>query len=382
MNHRERYIDTLRFGTPDRIPFCPGDPRESTLAAWERQGLPAGTDWREHLAEVLGLPADWVTPVRELGVDFRLIPRFEEQVLERRDGHFIVQDWKGNICEISDQFDATYLREPKDFVTRRWIKCPVESRADWEQMKLRYDPAAPGRFPRDWRPASRPKGAAEPATSPNREHVLTISIAGPFWQMREWCGFEGLCGFMVRQPDLVAEMAVFWTDFVSAMLERVLPHVVPDVLMISEDMAYKARAMISPAMTRRYCLPSWRRWSGQVRAAGCPLVDMDSDGFVEELIPLWIEGGINVCDPVEVAAMNDIVRMRTRFGRQMAYRGGVDKRAMAAGAESIRDELKRLEPVIRDGGFIPGCDHGVPADVSWPNFVDYCRLLAELTGWA
>lgn len=27
------------------------------------------------------------------------------------------------------------------------------------------------------------------------------------------------------------------------------------------------------------------------------------------------------------------------------------------------------------------CDHGVPPDISWPNFVEYSRLLAELTGW-
>jgi hypothetical protein len=46
-----------------------------------------------------------------------------------------------------------------------------------------------------------------------------------------------------------------------------------------------------------------------------------------------------------------------------------------------RRRLARLEPAVRDGGYIPGCDHGVPADVSWPNFVDYARLLARITGW-
>jgi hypothetical protein len=65
----------------------------------------------------------------------------------------------------------------------------------------------------------------------------------------------------------------------------------------------------------------------------------------------------------------------------MAFRGGVDKRAMARGGQAIRDELRRIEPVLRDGGYIPSCDHGVPGDVSWPDFVDYSRLLAEMTGW-
>jgi len=41
----------------------------------------------------------------------------------------------------------------------------------------------------------------------------------------------------------------------------------------------------------------------------------------------------------------------------------------------------RVAPLIEDGGYIPGCDHGVPADISWPNFVDYSRRPAQLTGW-
>lgn len=47
----------------------------------------------------------------------------------------------------------------------------------------------------------------------------------------------------------------------------------------------------------------------------------------------------------------------------------------------IEEELSRIEPVVRDGGYIPSCDHGVPSDVSWPHFVEYSRRLAEMTGW-
>jgi uroporphyrinogen decarboxylase len=186
---------------------------------------------------------------------------------------------------------------------------------------------------------------------------------------------------MMDEPELVAEMAAFWQDFVSQVLRSILDRVVVDCIHISEDMAYKAKAMISPAMVRAFCKPSWDCWAGQATAAGVPVVDVDSDGFIGELIPIWIESGVNVCDPIEVAAHNDINIFRRRFGREMAYVGGVDKRAIAKGGKVIREELKRIEPVVTEGGFIPGCDHGVPADISWPNFVDYGRLLAEMTGW-
>lgn len=91
--------------------------------------------------------------------------------------------------------------------------------------------------------------------------------------------------------------------------------------------------------------------------------------------------GIDCCYPVEVAAHCDIVEFRQCYGHAMAYCCGVDKRALAKGGKAIGDELKRLEPVIKDGGYIPGCDHGIPADVSWLNFVEYSRLKAQITNW-
>jgi hypothetical protein len=54
---------------------------------------------------------------------------------------------------------------------------------------------------------------------------------------------------------------------------------------------------------------------------------------------------------------------------------------MAKGGKVIEAELERIAPVVRDGGFIPGCDHGVPHDIAWQDFLHYGRLLAELTGW-
>ena len=374
MTPRERFIETLTFATPDKVPFAPGGPRESTLARWHAEGLPHDVNWMDFLLETLGIEPDPpAAPRVDLGVDFRMIPQFEEEILEHVNGHYICRDWKGNVCEISDRFDVTYLREARDFVTRRWISCPVAGRDDWLEMSRRYRLDAPGRFPDDL--AQRCELAA------GRDWPLSVGFAGPFWQMREWCGFEGLCIMMLDQPDLVAEMAEFWTEFVSAVLGRILQHIVPDRVYFNEDMAYKIKAMISPAMTRRFCMPSWSRWSAELRAAGVPIVDMDSDGFVGELIPLWLESGINVCDPLEVAAGNDIVACRRQFGRRIAYRQGIDKRAIAKGGRILQDELNRIAPVVADGGYIPGCDHGVPSDISWPNFLTYSRLLAQITGW-
>ena len=376
MTPRERFREALLFGTPDKVPFGPGGPREKTRARWHKEGLPEGADYMEVIRDILGIEAEVAEkPAPHIGVGFAMIPTFEEKVLEHRDGHYIVQDWMGAITEISDEYDYTYIRAARDFVTRKWHRFPVQSRDDFEEkMKWRYDVDAPGRFPDDFEEKC--------AAAADRDSVLGIHFNAPFWQMREWCGFEGLCTLMIDDPVFVEEMARFWTDFVLETMKRITDRVELDVVGMSEDMAYKSFSMISPDMVRRFLKPSYDVWVEEIRGSGCPIIDMDSDGFIGELIPIWIEAGINVCDPIEVAAGNDINEFRAAFGRKMGFKGGIDKRAIAAGGETMREELMRVVPrVLKDGGFIPGCDHGVPHDISWQNFIDYSRLLAELTGW-
>jgi len=381
MTPRQRLVSTLTFGTPDRVPFVPGFGRKSTREAWYRQGLPAHvTDIDAHVRDLVGVPHDPPAERTSLDPDFRMVPWFEEKVIERRPppspsarGTLVVQDWKGNVCEISDEFDTTYLRDAIDFVTRSWIRCPVESRADWTAMMRRYDPADPRRLPADF--------VTRAEKLRDRPYVTGFNISGPFWQLREWLGFENLCMLLLDDPAFVQEMITFWQDFVSAMFRRILPHYQPDFITVNEDMAYKEKPMIGPEMARRFLMPCWTAWAEQVRGAGVPIFEVDSDGHVGLLLPLFIEAGFNCNTPLEVAAGNDLPAYRRRHGTRMAYRGGVDKRAMAAGGTAIERELARLQPAIDAGGFIPSCDHGIPSDVSWPNFVRYSRLLAKATGW-
>jgi uroporphyrinogen decarboxylase len=374
MTERDRYLNTLLFGTPDKIPFEPGKPREKTLKRWHREGLPEESDWYAHLCDLIGIEAAMqIDPVGEGFINFRMNPTFEEKVLEHKGGHYIVQDWMGNITEISDEYDFTYLREPKDFVTRKWHAFPVESRKEFEKIKCRYDPMDQERYPHDF--------DFKVEEYRTRKSILSLNIAGPFWQLREWVGFEPLCMLFLEAPDFVQEMISFYEDFVSKTMAKVLTERIVDRIWINEDMAFKGRSMISPEMTREFLLPTWSRWINEARDGGVRLFDIDSDGYIEDLLPIWIEAGFNVCDPLEVAAGNDILKIRKEYGDRIAFRMGVDKRKMAAGGQEMASELDRLTPVIKDGGYIPGCDHGVPEDVGWNDFLQYSERLAHLTGW-
>ncbi len=373
MTARERILATLTFGNPDKVPLRPGSGRKSTLARWRSEGLPEGVGPVEFVFGELGIPME---PSEKHGfyANFRMVPTFEEKVLSHENGHYIVQDWMGAVTEISDEYDYTYIRNAIDFVTRKWHRFPVQTTAEWEDMKKRFNPMEPARLPGDLSQIA--------AKVKNRPYAIEVSMNGPFWQLREWLGMEELCIAFLDRPELVADMIDFWKDFTYKLLERFLPYGVVDILHINEDMAYKAHSMISPAMTRRYIQPVYEAWAALCKKHGSAILDIDSDGYVEELIPIWIDSGIHVCDPIEVAAHNDIVKYRAMFGRRMAYQGGVDKRAMAKGGQALVEEINRvLPPLLKTGGFVPGCDHGIPHDVSLDNYRAYVKLMAQHTGW-
>jgi len=154
----------------------------------------------------------------------------------------------GAIVEVSDRYEFSYLRSAKDFVTRKWYKFPVETRKDWEEMKKRYDSEqAPGGL----------------------RGVVELGFHGPFWQLREWLGFEGLC-MMMDALEFVSEMVDFWTEFVYRTLEPILERVELDCVTISEDMTCKNHSMISPDMVRKFLFPAYRRWVRRSRRAGAP----------------------------------------------------------------------------------------------------------------
>ena len=111
---------------------------------------------------------------------------------------------------------------------------------------------------------------------------------------------------------------------------------------------------------------------------GVEFVMVDSDGNVESLIPLFIEAGLDGYHPMEVAAGMDPVKLRKKYGKQLIFMGGVDKYEIAKGKYEIKKELKRLEPVINGGGYIPFLDHEVQPGVTLEAFKYYLNLKRKI----
>ena len=70
--------------------------------------------------------------------------------------------------------------------------------------------------------------------------------------------------------------------------------------------------------------------------------------------------------------------IRDREHPELLISGGFDKRVLAAGKDAIDREIDRILPAMRRrGGYIPTCDHGVPEEVSFENYLHYRRRMLQ-----
>lgn len=255
----------------------------------------------------------------------------------------------------------------------QYLERPVKDRASWQNYKRRLDSHTPQRWPADW--------SAYVKKCNERDYVLGFHAGSFFGFLREWMGLEKLLLTFYDDPALIEDMMDHMLYFVTECTKRILKDIKPDFAMIWEDMAYKSGPMISPAMFRKFMMPRYRQVTDLLRGHGVDVIIVDTDGNVNQLIPLWIESGINAFWPLEVNAGNDVVALRRKYGTDFILMGNIDKRALAKGKEAIRGEVMTKVPFLLDsGGYFPSVDDSVSPDVSWKNYCYFIDTLREVGG--
>ncbi|TES85292.1 hypothetical protein E3J95_04750, partial [Candidatus Aerophobetes bacterium] len=343
-----------------------------TCVGWTEQGAPLAVLSNEHRAEYFGFDRVEALPVRSniisLGQCFGppyvppLIPLFERKVIGEDERTRVV------IGESGIKY-REYKEEPERMP--EWLEFPVKNHKDWEEYKKRLDPDVSTRFPAWWEDLVR--------CWKDRTHPLGLGVGSFFGLIREFVGLENLCVMYYDNPNLVHQMLEWMEYFEIEIIKRVVKDVELDFAWYWEDMAYKTGSLISPKIFREFMMPHYRRINELLRNHGVNVILVDSDGNTEELIPLWIESGINGQYPLEVTAGMDAVSLRKRYGKDFILIGNIDKRALAKGKKAIKEEVMKKVPfLLAQGGYFPAVDHFVPPDVSLEDYRYYLELLDKI----
>lgn len=356
MNSRERFLATMTYGRVDRAVF--GDWTNAwpeTVERWKAEGYdPARKPF---------VPPD---PWSWRGSWFYPNPPFRRTVVED-DGR--------TVLFLNEE--GVLMRERKDQPRSsmpQFVRFPVETREEFRRFfEERMKPDLAARIGPDY--------ATVLAGFRDRTEPLVVGAdrwGGFFGGLRSMVGVERLCLLFYDDPAWVEEMMDAVADFLIAMLDGILAHTTIDCFAFWEDMAYKTGPLVSPVMFREMALPRYRRVISFLKGRGVPLVALDSDGDIRELIPIWMDAGVDILYPFEAQCGMDVVACRQRYGRDLRMWFGIDKRALVKGPAAIDAELERVRPLVAEGGYIPGLDHGIPPDVPFRHYAYYVERLRTI----
>lgn len=325
-------------------------------------------DYDAYLRKVFGYDEPAVHELMGLGwCEAAFNPEFEEILLEDRGEHEVVQDFAGRA--------VLYFKGRRSGFMPEYLDHPVKDQKTWEEkVRWRLKPDAPGRM----EAAGKAAEAAKKAQSMGMA-VVQKTIGG-YMYLRSLMGPSDLLYMFYDEPELIHSCMQTWLELADAVTAEHQKLVEFDELFLAEDICYNAGCLISPEMMREFLFPYYQELIERAkrRNGGRSFhIQIDTDGRSPDVIDVYREIGMDYMSPFEVASGCDIVAVSQKYP-DLRLSGGIDKRIIAQGGDAIRRHLDKIMPPLRRrGGYIPTCDHGVPEETPFENYMLYRSLMNE-----
>lgn len=367
---KDRFYRVYTHQTVDRVPDIEFGYWPQTIRRWLKEGLPADLESEKNqmfsgkLDRFFGFDEGFQEGVH---LALQMNPVFAEEELEKKeDGSVVVRDSSGVVAR-------RYQNDSDESSIPHYLRFPVETPKDWQEMKARFRHDDPVRaLPTD-QPA-RLRQAVQDGK------MISFFVCGFYGQLRNWMGMEQLSTAFYDYPEMIHEMVELWAELIACQLETLPADVPIDCAFWWEDMASKNGPLCGPALFREFLQPGYQRVMQVAKKHGCTLGMVDCDGNPHDIVQNWLEEGVNIMFPLEVAAGVDPYAWRQEFGMKLHLRGGIGKEPLVRGGQAIDRELERIKPLLEQGGFIPHLDHLVPPDIPYKHYCQYLEKKRKLIG--
>lgn len=155
-----------------------------------------------------------------------------------------------------------------------------------------------------------------------------------------------------------------------------------DVIAAGDDLGMETGPQLSPELYRQRVKPRQKRLFEYVKQRSSAPIFLHSCGSVTPLIPDFIEIGVDILNPVQVAATDmDSAKLKREFGGDLVFWGGGcdTQHVLSFGTpEDVHEEVKRrLGDFAPGGGYVFNQVHNIQADVPPENIEAMYEAVAE-----
>lgn len=352
MSSRNLFRNIMHYGNFDRMPVWHWKGWPETEERWVNEGLALDTD-RLAFFDAEPLP-------RGIPINTDLYPLFDEETIEETAAYRVFRQPDGVIAQHFKGRSAL----------PHYVDFHFKDRSGWAEYEKRLQPH-PDRIPADIDNAIAELKALDAP--------LAIDVRSMVGLTRNWMGVNNFCVACCEDPGLIAEVADTIANLVCWWLDQILPKVQVDLGWAWEDICFKTGPLVPPDVFRSAAVPAYRKITDKLHQYGCDLCAVDSDGKVDDLVPLWLEGGVNVMFPIEVGTWDgDPMAYRRKYGAELRVIGGIDKLVLERDRAAIDAEIERRKPLMAEGGFVPLPDHLITPDTPLDNYRYYLDKIREL----
>ena len=366
---RQRVLDALAHVQPARVPVDIGGSNVTTIVdtAYERLkthlGIRAPTAYISRRARQSALDEE---TLERLGSCVRplFLGRPDQAGHERTDGT-IVDEWGVGWRAAGGHYNP--------------VESPL-SGADPSGLDAFGwpDPDDPGRYRDLAEQAGRLREDGRYAT------VLSLPVAVVHLS-------QYLRGYDEFLMDLVADPG-FAEDLMGRVMEvymRIVDNAVTavgdrvDVVSFGDDVGFQDRPMVRPEVYRRLIKPHHAAVIERIKRVTGASVMFHTCGAVRDLIPDFIEIGVDALNPVQVSAagMGDTAALKREFGADLAFWGAIDTQHVLpfGSTDDVREEVRRrIGDLAAGGGFVLAAVHDIQDDVPPENLLAMADAAAAL----
>ena len=172
-------------------------------------------------------------------------------------------------------------------------------------------------------------------------------------------GMERAMEYFYTEPEFMREVLHRIMDFQLGIAKHYLD-VGIEVAGLGDDHGTQLGPLLGPALVREFLMPEYQRLFALYKSRNV-IRSFHSCGNIEWAIPIFIELGVDVLNPIQATANNLETVRRLSMGR-LALQGGVSTGLIMDGpVERIQQEVRRtLWTLGRDGGYFCKPDQGMP----------------------
>ncbi len=141
-----------------------------------------------------------------------------------------------------------------------------------------------------------------------------------------------------------------------------------------DDLGYNKGTFMNPKLYEELIFP-WHKKAIELAHRYGAFVNMHSHGNINAIVPLLVDAGLDVLNPIGPSDNMNLKVLKERFGDRLCLQGGLSKHIGFMDVEELRQHIvDRLRIGCPGGGFILSSEGSLPYEMSEKGFLAFVEL--------